>query len=391
MTLFPYVRLMPRPSLTLLSLLFLLAVGGCSGEGGFVRERRVDYKQSQNLSRLEVPPDLSQVEARGGGNLAPTTALGTATYSGFTGDQPGAANRGSSGILPRPESIRVETDGAQRWLVVEQPLERVWPTVREFWLQQGFLIKLEDPRLGIIETDWAENRADIPQGMIRNFLGKMFDFAYSAPTRDKYRARLERGAETGTTEIFLTHWGVKQVVTGGGALNDPNIAVWDARPSDPELEAEFLNRLIVFLGLGEEQASQRLATATPQLRARRVSGPEGGSALVVDEQYARTWRLTGIALDHLGFVVEERDPRQGTYVVRAAEPLSEVTEKKGFLSKLAFWRDDEQAELKKVRFLVRLAETGETTRLSVSPENEVTPTTTQASDKILALLEEQLR
>ncbi|QKK11946.1 MAG: outer membrane protein assembly factor BamC [Pseudomonadota bacterium] len=258
-------------------------------------------------------------------------------------------------------------------------------------MHQGFLIKREDPRLGIIETEWAENRADIPQGVIRRWLGKVFDFAYSAPTRDKYRVRMERGAEGNTTEIFLTHWGVKQVVVGGGPLSDPESTVWDSRPSDPELEAEFLNRLVVYLGVGEEQASQRLATAPKEPRARLVSGPGGGNVLDVDERYARAWRLTGIALDHLGFVVEDRDQQQGTYLVRSAEPLTELTQKKGFFANLAFWRDDEQKSLEEVRFRVLLTEAGAGTRVSVNPENEATPSTAQAAEKILALLEEQLR
>ena len=380
-----------RLAISLITLSFLLQLTGCSGEGGFVRERRVDYRQARTLERLEVPPDLTQVEARGGGSLAPTSALGTATYSSFTSGQADETSKAGASLLPRPDSLRVEHDGARRWLVVEGEPEKIWPAVREFWLHQGFLIKREDPRLGIIETEWAENRADIPQGAIRRWLGKVFDFAYSAPTRDKYRVRMERGAQGNTTEIFLTHWGVKQVVIGGGPLSDPNSTVWDYRPSDPELEAEFLNRLVVYLGVGEEQASQRLATAPREPRARLVSGPGGGNVLDVDERYARAWRLTGIALDHLGFVVEDRDQQQGTYLVRSADPLTELTQKKGFFANLAFWRDDEQKSLEEVRFRILLTEAGAGTRVSVNPEKEATPTATKAAEKILALLEEQLR
>ncbi len=381
---------------TLLILTPLLAqLVGCSGDG-FVRERRVDYRQSRTVGRLDIPPDLTQVEARGGGDLAPANALGTATYSSFSDAQNADAQTVGSSVLPRPESVRVEQDGARRWLVVDQPPEKVWPAVREFWLNQGFLIKREDPRLGIIETDWAENRADIPQGALRRWFGKVFDFLYSAPTRDKYRVRLERGTRPGTTEIFLSQWGVEQVVTGrdNGEFSSGEQTLWAPRPSNPELEAEFLNRLMVYLGVGEEQAKQQLAaTSTPaEPRARLVDGPDGGRVLDVDEHIDRAWRLTGIALDHLGFVVEDRDQRQGTYLVRSAEPLGELTKQPGLLAKLAFWRDDEKAALENARFLVQLtAAGGTTTRVSVSPEKEASPDTTKAAGKILALLEEQLR
>lgn len=383
----PSVRII-APLLIIVPLLSQLS--GCGGEGGFVRERKVDYRKERTLGRLEIPPDLTQVEARGGGNLAPTTALGTATYSSFVGGQREEASASNASVLPRPDTIRVEHDGARRWLVVDGAPEQIWPAVREFWLQQGFLIKLEDPRLGIIETDWAENRADIPQGAFRRWFSKMLDFAYSAPTRDKYRVRLERGA-TGSTEIFLTHWGVKQVVTGGGALSDPSTIQWEARPSDPELEAEFLNRLLVYLGVEEEQATQRLAVTSAQPRARLVSGPNDTRVLDVDERFPRAWRLTGIALDHLGFVVEERDQGQGTYLVRSAEPLTQLTEKQGFLANLAFWRDDERETLEEVRFRVLLIEGGDSTRVSVTPEKQGVPAAAKAAERILVLLEEQLR
>lgn len=370
----------------------VVQLAGCSGEAGFVRERDVDYKQVATVERLDVPPDLSQLERQGVGVLPPTSTLGTTTYSSFTAGQQGVTpEAGSAGVLPRPESIRVEHDGASRWLVIHGSPERVWPQVRGFWLQQGFLIEREDPRLGIIETGWAENRADIPKGFVRRMLGKVFDFAYSAPTRDKYRVRLERGEEPNATELFLTHWGVKEVVSGGTGRAGTADTIWEPRPSDPELEAEFLNRLIVYFGLDENEATERLATSPQAPRARLFTDPAGAVVLGVDERYARTWRLTGVALDHLGFVVEERDPQRGIYLVRASEPLKEATEEKGFLAKLAFWRDDEDPAIAEERFLVVLTEDGTSTRVRVSPEQAETPGTAQAADKILTLLEEQLR
>mgnify|MGYP002713235508 FL=1 len=377
-----------RISTLVLLLPVALTLVSCGGEG-FVRERKVDYRKAATLPRLDIPPDLSQVEARGAGVFPPTTALGTSTYSSFTTSQKAVSTTEKSSVLPRPETVRVEHDGVNRWLVVESPPEQVWPQVREFWLQQGFLIKREDPRLGIIETDWAENRADIPKGVIRNFLGKAFDALYSAPTRDKYRIRLERGGNPGTTELFLTHWGVKEVVaTAAAAATEQTL--WEPRPSNPELEAEFLNRLLVYLGLSEEEATQRLATGNGQPRARLINEADG-EVLEVDEGFSRAWRLSGIALDHLGFVVEERDRNQGIYRVRATEPLRELTQEKGFFSKLAFWRDDEQELIESQRFIVVITERGESTRIKISPEKSELPVAAEIADKILAMLEQQLR
>lgn len=367
----------------------LVSLSSCSGEGGFVRERKVDYRKASTLPRLDVPPDLSQVEARGAGVLPPTTVLGTSTYSSFSTSQQMASTTEKSGVLPRPESVRVERDGVRRWLVIDEPPERVWSKVREFWLQQGFLIKLEDPRLGIIETDWLENRADIPKGIIRNFLGKAFDALYSAPTRDKYRVRLERGSPSGTTELFLTHWGVKEVVATSAA-EATDAVLWEPRPNNPELEAEFLNRLLVYLGLSEEQATQRLATSGGEPRARLIKSAEG-EVLEVEEAFPRAWRLTGIALDHLGFVVEERDRNQGIYRVRATEPLRELTNEKGFFASLAFWRDDEEKALEQQRYAVLVSDAGAVTRIRINAEKTELPNASETAGAILAMLEQQLR
>lgn len=377
-----------------------LTLFGCGGDG-FVRERKVDYRQVDTLPRLDVPPDLSQVEARGAGVLPPTNALGTSTYSSFTSSQQAASTPEKAGVLPRPDAVRVERDGMHRWLVIDQPPERVWPQVREFWQQQGFLINREDPQLGIIETDWAENRADIPKGVIRGFLGRVFEGLYSAPTRDKYRTRLERGSDPGTTEIFLTHWGVVEVVSDTQVVSSSRVVtesggpgvtetVWAPRPSDPELEAEFLNRMLVYLGLSEEEATQRLAGTDGRPRARLIKEPDGG-VLEVDEGFPRAWRLSGIALDHLGFVVEERDRRRGVYRVRATEPLRELTQEEGLLSSLAFWREDKQEQIEAQRFVVLITESGDSTRIRISAEKSTLPEAEAAAEKILVMLEQQLR
>ena len=203
----------------------------------------------------------------------------------------------------------VERDGNQQWLVVHGAPSQVWPKVREFWLQEGFLVKMEDPRVGILETGWAENRADIPGGPIRNFLGKVIDAVYSSATRDQFRVRLERGTESGTTEVFLTHRGVEEVLQGG--IEDGN-AVWQPRPTDPELEAEMLKRLMVYLGIEEQKAEAMVARQSgPTVRAQMVSN-DSGSMLIVNEDFSRAWRRTGVALDRVGFAVEDRNRSEVT-------------------------------------------------------------------------------
>ena len=186
----------------------VLMLNGCGAADKIAPGRKVDYKKSDTTEALEVPPDLSSTTI----NEAPAMVESISS----TRYQDADSTIGKDAVLPVADtgSLRVERDGDQQWLIIRATPSDVWPRVREFWMKEGFLLKLEDPRVGIMETGWAENRADIPQGPIRNTLGKVLDVAYSAATRDQYRVRLEAGAETGTTELFLTHRGVEEVVTG---------------------------------------------------------------------------------------------------------------------------------------------------------------------------------
>jgi len=268
-------------------------------------------------------------------------------------------------------------------LLVQGTPEQVWPRMKEFWLQQGFLISMEDPRLGILETDWAENRADIPQGPIRKLIGKAIDVVYSSATRDKYRVRLEKSGDGGS-EVYLTHRGVEEVVKGNP---DDSTTVWQSRPTDPELEAEMLKRMMVFLGIEEQKAQSMLVSkGKDKVRAELVSD-ETGSTLLIREDYSRAWRRTGVALDRIGFTVEDRDRSGGTYYVRYNDPLGEQAAS-GFLDKLAFWSSEDDTNA--TEYHIKLIADGPVTRVIVNNSNDERDSTSTAK-RILTLLEEQLR
>jgi outer membrane protein assembly factor BamC len=339
--------------------------------------KKVDYKKSKATEALEVPPDLSSHTI----NTAPG-ALDSASssVSVFNAGLP----VGVSLVLPDQKNMQLERDGDQQWLVVQGTPEQVWPKVREFWLDEGFLIKMEDPRVGILETGWSENRADIPAGMIRGLIGKVVDSVYSSATRDQYRVRLERGIEPGTTEIFLTHRGVEEVIQGG--IEDGN-TVWQPRPTDPELEAEMLKRLMVYLGVEEQKAEAMVARQSgPKVRAQMVSN-DSGSMLLVHEDFSRAWRRTGVALDRVGFAVEDRNRSEGTYFVTYNDPLADQNSE-GVLSKLAFWSSDDDSD--GARYRIVLQANGPVTHVIVN-DAEGERDTSSTAKRILALLEEQLR
>jgi len=365
------------PGAVLLPLVAVLLMSACSTLDMVAPGRKkVDYKKSEITKSLEVPPDLSSSTI----NEAPAS-LDAATYSEQEEASPEAQG---TAVLPAQSGIRVERDGNQQWLVVRGTPDQVWPRVKEFWLQEGFLISKEDPRIGVIETGWSENRADIPQGPIRNLLGKVIDSAYSSATRDQYRVRLENGTEQGTTEVYLTHRGMQEVITGGAT---DSTTVWEPRATDPELEAEMLKRLMIYMGIEEDKA-QRMLARQPEKRDRaQLVSNDAGVMLVINEGFSRAWRRTGVALDRVGFAVEDRNRSEGTYFVRYSDPLASQ-EKKGVLSKLAFWSSDDKEAAKQYR--IKLLAEGASTNVIVTDDQGVREST-ETGKRILSLLEEQLR
>lgn len=359
---------------------------GCSTLSSMMEGDRLDYKSAGKAPTLEVPPDLTQLQ-RENRYAIPETNRGTATASGYNLQQ-GARPTTTSVVAPKSTAdIRIERAGNQRWLVVNQPPEVLWPQIKDFWQDLGFLINIESPQSGVMETDWAENRAKIPEDFIRRTIGKALDALYSTGERDKFRTRLERGQE-GTTEIYISHRGAQEVLNGP---KEQEGTVWTPRPADPELEAEFLSRLMARLGVEGATAKAAVINAASQpARAKLVKGNEGGY-VEVQESFDRAWRRVGLALDRVGFTVEDRDRTQGLYFVRYVDQGQDAktTSEKGFFSKLFSGSSDEKAKAAQ-RYRVAVKGSGATSQVAVL-NNEGRQEKSQTADRILSLLSEQLK
>lgn len=360
------------------TLLSAVLLAGCSTIEKVMPGEKVDYKSARTEPRLELPPDITTSA------IEDTMVVPSATYSEYQDINQGqAASSGGSQVLVNPEGVRLEDDGDQRWLVVDAAPDAVWTRVYDFWLSNGFLMTVEDPQIGIMETDWAENRADIDAGPIRNVLKKSLDFLYSSATRDKFRVRLERGDAPNTTEVYLTHRGMEEVATG----YEGDEIKWMPREPDPELEAEMLKRLMVHLGLQEEQAKRQLASEeSSKPRAQLVKSADS-SYLRLDEGFSRSWRRVGIALDRIGFTVEDRNRSDGIYYVRYIDPLKDNRDE-GWLSSLKFWGDDEATDSD--RYEIHLTSAGASSQVRVFDAAGLEDNSSTAV-RILTLLEEQLK
>lgn len=364
--------------------LVALMLAGCSV---LPESKKIEYKSAGKAPSLEVPPDLSQL-AKDDRFLVPDIAgKGSATFSAYAADRTPQAQSQNAAILPQVDKVRVERSGNQRWLVVGMPADKLWDTVKDFWQETGFIVSIERPEAGVMETDWAENRAKIPDDIIRNTLGKILDSLYSSGERDKFRTRFEPGAEPGTTDIFISHRGMEEVYTSS-AKDETR---WQPRPPDGELEAEMLRRLMVRLGTEEKRAEVSIAAAKVEPRARLASANDGSGTLEVSERFDRAWRRVGLALDRIGFTVEDRDRSRGLYFVRYVDPDVGMNKKPdSILSKLAFWKGSEPVANSRTQYRIYVRDGGAGSVVQVL-SSEGGADRSETARRILGLLQQQLQ
>ena len=296
--------------LGLAGLTLSLGLAGCT----ILEGDKIDYKSAGSAPSLEVPPDLTQL-SRDSRYVVPAENGGTVTASAYRSGQQAAAGNVTPTAAKSIGDMHIERDGDQRWLVVDRPADKLWQPVRDFWQENGFLLAVDQRDLGIMETDWAENRAKIPQDIIRRTIGKVFDSAYSSSERDKFRTRLERDGPD-KTEIFISHRGMEEVYT----TKNNDRTVWQPRRPDPELEAEFLRRLMVKLGASEEKSKTLIASPEVVPPSAKVATVGGAPVVQINDGFDRAWRRVGLSLDRTGFTVEDRDRGKGLYFVRYVEP-----------------------------------------------------------------------
>lgn len=345
----------------------LSSLGACA----VIEDTKVDYRTAKTGVSLEIPPDLTQVNTTGSyvipGQVVSAKDMATQTR------QPSQTAPQALG------SARIERQGQQRWLVVRASPDDLWPNLKRFWQDNGFTLTLDQRELGILETEWAENRAKLPQDAIREALGKWFDALYSTGERDKYRTRIERNAN-GETEIYISHRGMEEVYSNA----DKTSTVWQPRPNQPELEVEFLRRMMIALGSKPEAANAAVASvSTPNARLVQAQGQQ---AIEIPEGFDRTWRRVGLSLDRTGFTVVERDRNKGVYDVRFAMTQTRK-EDKGFFGKL-FSTDKPETAARD--FQVRVQASDNQALVFVQSKQEDADSL-KAAQKILDLLNNDLK
>jgi outer membrane protein assembly factor BamC len=366
----------------LLCSVFLLSLGACKT---ISTDKKIDYKSTRTIPPLDVPPDLSSPPSDEAQADLQAVPGGTTTYSSYVaGRDDASAKPAGPTFLGKYDNIELVSAGNQRWLMVEAEPEKLWPSVREFFLSNGLLISRENPETGTIETEWAENRANVGTKLQR-VLFKTIGSLYSTGTRDKFRVRLERGAKPGTSEIFLSLRGMREIVTDPGGAS-PVETLWEPSPPDPLLESEMLRLLMTHLGVSTERAKKLLAEGRAPERASLNSSADGRLALNLRDSMSRAWRRVGLSLDRIGLTVEDRDRSKGVYYVRdAGEEAGH--KKRGFFSRL-FRRKKEDPVDPEYQVSLKSTETGTDV---VILDQVGAPLNAKQEKRILSLLYEQLK
>jgi outer membrane protein assembly factor BamC len=314
----------------------------------------IDYSNNTVRAKpLDVPPDLTQL-ARDSRYQPQSGVVSAAAVSAGATNSPAATATGAV-ALNALEGMRVERQGNQRWLVVSATPEQIWPQVRAFWEQRGFTLTVDDAKVGVLETNWAENRAKLPQDFIRSTIGRVFNNAYDSGERDLFRTRLERVGNT--TEVTVSHRGMAEVYSD----DRKESTTWRSRGTDPQLEAEMLTRLMLSLGPRTEPAAARAQVAQAPETATRARLVVGGTAIELDDNFDRSWRRVGLALDRSGFTVEDRDRSMGVYYVRWVDPKFAGKDDPSWWDKLTGKGDAAQA----VRYRIAVKANGDKTVVAV--------------------------
>lgn len=376
----------------------IASLSGCTFLGIDFNDDKVQYESSNSRANLEIPPDLTPIQNDNRFQVPARPGVVSANAEAEKARQAADANAPTaSKIVPLTVRAKVMKEGTDRWLRVNAAPEQLWSVVQDFWPSVGLVVREQNPKTGYMETEWAENKAKLPQDIIRRTIGKVIDFAYSTGEQDQYRTRMERN-DDGTTDIYISHRSMVEVVTGA----DKESTVWQPGPTDPTMEAEMLQRLALRIDAefnpnasaeaeaeAQKELAQQFKVEPVATRARIENGADGkAAAVVLTDNFDQAWRRMGLVLDRMGFEQVDRDRTAGWFLVRYLDPAYEAAqkEKRGFFTNL-FSSD---AVIDAPNYRIHLSGEGTETRVTVQGPDGGEDATGVAPN-ILGLLAEQLR
>jgi len=347
-----------------------LALTACSSTTSV----KIDYRSASTQAPLEVPPDLTKLPSDASENAD--------TYSAYAAERQ-TAKIGTGTILPDFNNIQLERDGDIRWIRVKKDKKELWVDVKNFLGDIGLSIQSENPATGIIETDWAENRAGYGQGS--GFFTKLLHSFDDSGERDKYRIRMEDDPQSGWYDVYIAHQGLVEKVTSGGGDSVEQTA-WTRRPSDPGLEAEMFRLFMVYLGVDTKKAGEMLASGIRKARAVLENDAQGGTRhILVKASLVRTQKRLETTLDRMGAETVASEDGGSLLTITYLLPKEEQVNKSGFISRLF-----QGGKRKAGSYRIRINSNGDQTELHLV-DKAGKPDTSERARELLEILFDRLK
>ena len=335
-------------------LMIFVLVSGCSWFG----DKKTNSQGGRNNEPLEVPPELTQPQTSDAMAI-PVVTPEQARYGSSQGTQQAVVD---TALLPDTPGATMKQEGGIRWAELESSPEVVWQQSQGFFRSLGFEIEYEDANLGIMQTNWLSNRAYSNVGFWKSLFGTLA----VTGLRDRYRVRLERTDSPGITRFYLTHQGLIEDVQEDDSKEIIN-RFWRWRPNDQELEAEVLKRFLVFRGMDEKKTEQ-VVKPKPRIERATLQDINNGQIVVVNDNFARTWRRVGVSIDRLGLIVTDRNRSEGLYYLKLSDDFVEQQQKEdsGFITK---WFGGDEKKASATTFVMKVEARADTTTVSLHDQN----------------------
>lgn len=354
---------MKTPLFILTTCAFLTACSGGSILDN-LPNRAPDYRQSSVNRTIEVPPDLTSGATSNNMAVDNFTPASVTSYNDFQNAQVQRNNRGYIQVLPQLYGVSViENSGHLPYISTQADATTAWQIVKKYWMDNGVRLAIDNPNIGIMETDWLQNKADTPKTGISGLLNSLLGFVNDNDQRDRYRMRFSRNAAGGTdiALIYSKSELTAQYDTPSGTKDPAGFKWQESDNKNPELQLEMTRRIALYLS---EQLKQRTGTQQSNNTTNHQTASHsyamvttlsnGQPALVINGNYAQNWRTLGIALDRASFTIEAQDYNSGSYKVRYT-PQSD-NQSQSFFGKL--WGSNDQPNTHRPQYLIRLADQG---------------------------------
>lgn len=285
-----------------LILLLPVILSACSSDG----DTRPDYMDSKSVEDLQIPPQLTPPDATDELKIPKPSRKAMQAFK---------ENQQIQGtVAPKFKGIQLKSEGGLYYLQIDEDADKLWPTLEDFWANEGIKLGKDEPLVGFMETDWVKNfdvKEKLNPGLFKRIVA-----ALDSDNQDIFRLRVERMENPAATRIFISHRG-KQVIVNGDDVN------WIQRWPEPQYEKEILYRLTLFLGITRMNADKLFLAYQPvKLRIKPIRGEDHQYDMVGKMDYV--WNRMLVALDEAGVDVLEQDKQQHTLKVQFTRLPSEL-------------------------------------------------------------------